>query len=398
LRFFARELPKRHANAFHFTSRERFEREIADLDRRLDRLNGDQVIVSLEHIANLVGDGHTNVAFPADRANLPLDVARFGDDYRVTTVGPGLEKALGTRLIKVQGTPIARVRELLVPLTPVNETPWLAEGRIQEFLTTGMVLHGLGIIPHRDTARYTVANDSGREFRIDVRALAPGAQPKWTPVYKNPPLFRQKPDEGFWYTYLADSKTVYCSFRSYKGLGKQARELLKLVAEKRPDKLVIDLRQNGGGDYTEGQRHLVEPLKALPNINRRGHLFVLIGAKTFSAAMSNSAHFRDRTAAILVGEPIGEKPNSYQESRRMTLPNSHLIVRYSVRFYKFVASGENVIRPDQEIVPTWEEYKAGRDPALEWVLKYKTEDRRHGTDPIPGIDWTSPSKGGLNTV
>jgi hypothetical protein len=35
-----------------------------------------------------------------------------------------------------------------------------------------------------------------------------------------------------------------------------------------------------------------------------------------------------------------------------------------------VESGENIIRPDQEIVPTWAEHKAGRDPVLEWVLKY----------------------------
>jgi hypothetical protein len=95
----------------------------------------------------------------------------------------------------------------------------------------------------------------------------------------------------------------------------------------------------------------------------------LIGPDTFSAAMSNSAHFRARTNALLVGEPIGEKPNSYQESRQLTLPNSHLLVRYSVRFYRFVESGENLIRPDQEIVPSWNDFKSGRDPVLEWVLK-----------------------------
>jgi hypothetical protein len=99
---------------------------------------------------------------------------------------------------------------------------------------------------------------------------------------------------------------------------------------------------------------------------------VLIGPQTFSAAMSNSAHFRAQTAAILVGRPIGERPNSYQEVRYMRLPNSRLGVSYSVRFYKFVSSGENLIRPDQEIIPTWADFQAGRDPVLDWVLKYPT--------------------------
>ena len=121
---------------------------------------------------------------------------------------------------------------------------------------------------------------------------------------------------------------------------------------------------------------MVLPIRDLPDINRRGHLFVLVGPDTFSAAMSNSAHFRYQTNAILVGQQIGEKPNSYQEAREMKLPNSQWTVRYSVRFYKFVETGDNVIRPDQEIIPTWNDYKSGRDPVLEWVLAY---DAGNGT-------------------
>jgi hypothetical protein len=373
LQFFARELPKRHANAFHHVTKERFETEIANLDRRLGSLNGDEVYVALDRIANLIGDGHTYVRFPPDRANIPLDFERFGDEYRVTQVAPGLEKALGACVVKVHDTPVARARETLLALTPQDETEWLAEGRIEGFLTTGMMLHGAGIIPDRNITRYTFADDAGREFTMDVHALPPDARPKWIPASKEPPLFRQRPDERFWYTYLAEPKTVYCSFRGYGGLGKAAPGLLKLVAEQRPEKLVIDLRENGGGDYTEGLRHLVHPIKDLTDINRKGHLFVLIGPHTFSAAMSNSAHFRTQTAAILVGQPIGEKPNSYQEARRLTLPNSRLVVSYSVRFYKFIEGGENVIRPDQEIVPSWIDFKAGRDPVLEWVLKYRAK-------------------------
>jgi hypothetical protein len=30
-----------------------------------------------------------------------------------------------------------------------------------------------------------------------------------------------------------------------------------------------------------------------------------------------------------------------------------------------------MIRPDQEIIPSWNDFKAGRDPVLEWVLKYE---------------------------
>src|SRR5262245_40492495 len=72
LQFFARELPKRHANAFHHTPRERFEAAVAELDGRLEGMNGDEVYVGLNRLANLIGDAHTFVRFPPNIAKLPL--------------------------------------------------------------------------------------------------------------------------------------------------------------------------------------------------------------------------------------------------------------------------------------------------------------------------------------
>jgi hypothetical protein len=370
LQFLARELPKRHANAFHFTSRERFEAEVAALDHKLSQLNSDEIYVGMDRIANLIGDGHTYIRAPADNANFPIALQHFGDDYRLTATASGNENALGARVIKIQDTPIARARELLLPLTPSDETQLLRDSRVLNFLTTGIFLHGIGIIPERNTARYTLVDDNGKEFAIDVRAVAPADSSRlnWTFAFKEPPLFLQRPEENFWYTYLPDSHTVYCSFRGYKDLGEHSKGLFDLISQQHPDKLVIDMRLNGGGDYDEGLKYLVHPIRDLSSINRKGHLFVLVGPTTFSAAMSNAAHFRYQTNAILVGQQIGEKPNSYQEAREMKLPNSHWTVRYSVKFYKFVQVGENVIRPDKEIAPSWEDYRTGRDPVLQWVL------------------------------
>jgi len=132
--------------------------------------------------------------------------------------------------------------------------------------------------------------------------------------------------------------------------------------------LILDMRDNGGGDNTVGYREIVKPLLACTDLNRKGHLYVLVGAETFSAAMNNAAQLQDETNAILVGETIGERPNSYQEPRQFQLPNSHLIVRASTRYYTFRKTGENAVRPDKEIIPTWDDVKAGRDPVLDWTL------------------------------
>jgi hypothetical protein len=375
LAFLARELPKRHANAFHFISRERFQAEVDQLNGKLDRLNSDEIYVGMDRIVNLIGDGHTYIRVPTDNAKFPIDLQRFGEEYRVIATTSQYEKALGTRLTKIQDAPVAGAREAVLTLTPSDETQVLRDSRVSGFLTLGIVLHGMGIISNRNVAHYVFAEDDGQEFAINIDSVALGESSKlrWVSVPKEPPLFRQRPDDNFWCTYLSDSRTVYCSFRGYKDLGKHSKVLFALIKQQHADKVVIDMRLNGGGDYNVGLKYLVHPLRTLPDMNRKGHLFVLIGPNTFSAAMSNSAHFRYQTNAILVGQQIGEKPNSYQEARQMKLPNSHWTVRYSVKFYQFVDTGENVIRPDQEIIPSWEDYRSGRDPVLQWVLNYNAE-------------------------
>ena len=67
LRFLARELPKRHANAFHFTPRERFEEAVADLDSKLTN-DADTAWVGLQRVVSLVGDAHTYLQTPQDSA------------------------------------------------------------------------------------------------------------------------------------------------------------------------------------------------------------------------------------------------------------------------------------------------------------------------------------------
>ena len=157
---------------------------------------------------------------------------------------------------------------------------------------------------------------------------------------------------------MPDGKTVYANFRRYDSLERDARALFDLVDESKATRLVIDLRQNGGGDFFKGRRSLVERIKRRPAINAKGHLYVLIGRKTFAAALANAVDFRKDTQAILVGEPIGERPNSYSENDEMTLPNSKLVVSYSTRYYRFVDEDVPAVLPDVRIDPTWPDFKA----------------------------------------
>jgi len=373
LHYFAAEVPKQHANAFYHLSRQEFDAAVAKADHDLDHMNGDEAYVAIDRIANTIGDGHTFVMWPDDLSKFPIDVRLFDGDYRVAGVLPGNERALGARIVKVGDWPLEKVLEALRTLTPAAETKILADIRIEDFLSIGMLLHGLGIIKDRNAATYTLSDTKGKQFTLTLHGQSMSAEMmvKWVRPFRERPLYLQNRSQGLWCEHLDKWQTLYCSFRNYDHLQENAAHLFSAIGKRHPSKVVIDMRLNLGGDYTLGEKYLIDPLLQMPDINKRGHLFVLISAYTFSAGMSNAAQFRSKTTAILLGQTIGERPNSYQEARELRLPNSHLIVRVSTRFYKFADGDENLVRPDKEIPLTWKDYAAGTDAVLEAAEQYK---------------------------
>ena len=363
---FSHELPRRHANAFYALSRAAFDAEVTELDARIANANGDEMFVGLQKIAKSIGDGHTGLVAPKDRRVMPLKIARFGSDFRIVATGPGVERALGMGVVKIGGMPIADVWQRVLTLTSAEELEQLRTSEALIYLARGYALHGLGITGDRTHALYTLEDESGHDFDLDVMGLLPGQDANLHAPGDDKALRLMQKDAPFACQALTDSSAVYCVWRGYQNLATNAKQMFALM--KNAQKLILDMRDNGGGDNTVGYREIVKPLRARADPNRKGYLYVLVGAETFSAAMNNAAQLQDETNAILVGETIGERPNSYQEPRQFQLPNSHLVVRASTLYYTFRKAGENAVRPDKEIIPTWDDVKAGRDPVLDWVL------------------------------
>jgi hypothetical protein len=370
LSYFATEVPKVHGNAFYHLSREEFAKMVSNANSQMEHADGDQAYVAIDRIANAIGDGHTFVIWPENLARIPLNIRLLDGQYRITAVAPGNEQLLGTRVTKVGGMPIDSAVEKLRSLTPATETKALGDIRIEDFLAIGMLLHGVGIIPDRNSVTYTVADDRGTEFTATLHGttMDDAMKAAHITVFQQRPLYMQNHESGLWCEFLEKSQVLYCNFSNYENLQENAAKMLTEIEKHHPKKLAIDMRFNLGGDYTLGEKYLIQPLKSMPELNHKGHLFVLVSPYTFSAGMSNAAQFRSQTAAILVGQPIGERPNSYQEAREIRLPNSHLVVRVSTKYYEFSsADGENVIEPDKTVPRTWEDYRAGREAPLEWI-------------------------------
>lgn len=362
--FFARELPKRHKSAFHAVTQEQFAAEVASLRAKAGQANDDEMIVGLMRIAARVGDGHTYVHLPSNSHQLPITVAYIEGAHRVVRgAGPAAD-LVGGRLTRIDDTSIdeaiARIRTIL----PQAESEVLFVAFAPLRLSIAEVLHGLGITKSAVAARFTVLLDDGTERSAEVSSIGLAEKPDWRTATASPPLYRQRPEEGFWFTWLAEAGTVYVGFRKYDDLRAKSRELWSFVDSQPVKKIAIDLRQNGGGDFTVGKKYLVDEVARRPKLRT----YVLTSGRTFSAALKNAIDFREIAHATLVGETIGERPNSYSENDEMRLPRSQMQVSYSTRYYQFLPN-DGLVTPDKEILPTWADWLAGRDPVLDWILQ-----------------------------
>lgn len=375
LQYLATELSKRHKNAFHQVSREQFEKAVNELDGQIPVLKDYEIEIGLVRIGALIGDGHTYVNAWRTYHFFPLDVNWFGNELRVTRAAPVYSRVLGTRVIKIEDKSLTQVKTMLNRLIPQGETEGYALNASAFFILSSEALNGLGITKGLETARWTFADDKGKQFTLDIAPVAQRYRDiKMLPAVANQPLYLQRPKEEFWYTYLSDTQTVFLNFKAYPQNFKEAVQGLFDFIDRHPTKrLIIDMRQNGGGDFTKVRAFLIPVLKLRPALNKRGHLFVVTGRDTFSAAMTNVVDLRKETEAILVGEPTGARPNGYQEKRELILPNSGLRVSYSAEYYQFQEKDTPAVMPDKRIDPKWVAYKAGRDPIMEWIRSYRAK-------------------------
>lgn len=394
LRYLAAELPRRHKNAFHTVTRAQFDRAVTELDSAIATLNDDQIVVGLKRITAMIGDGHTSCSSPTTFHFFPLEFYWFGDTLRVTRIAPQYRRALGTRLVQVGDTRVEDAYAAVSKLIPPGEGELWVQRLSPLYFRVPEVLHGLGVLPTAERGRYTFEDDTGTRFSLDVEPATRTAaarstqlqteQALWLTAAKAEPLYRQRPNEHLWFTYLKDDQTVFFKFNGYPGYWAFRRfsgQLLDFMDHHPVKRLVIDLRHNGGGNMTQFKWFLLPGLVERRfheehawwprEIKRLRHVYVAIGRETFSAGMLNAVELKNEMAAILVGEPTGGRPNAYSEngkSGRIELPNSHLVVYVSTRYYRLSDEDTLGLMPDRRIDLSWPAFVAGRDPVMEWIL------------------------------
>lgn len=133
-----------------------------------------------------------------------------------------------------------------------------------------------------------------------------------------------------------------------------------------------DLRHNPGGNFQKS-RPIVEGIRKRRSINQKGHLFVITGRNTGSAATKTAAQLKTSTEAIIVGEDSRSNPNFSYNSEHFRLPNSRLEVGYTEELRRLFPELGDTVPIDVAVENTFEDYRSDRDRVLETVLTYEKE-------------------------
>ncbi|MFN0141108.1 MAG: hypothetical protein ACKVQW_13600 [Pyrinomonadaceae bacterium] len=384
LRYFAVQIEKTHKNAYHSTSRDEFQWAIADLDSRLSTLEDHQVIVEIMRIVAMVGDGHTGVRWGQLAASgmLPVIFYVYEDGIVVQRAAPEHANLVGAKLKRVGSTPIADALERLRPYI-WRDNEMGVKSAVSWYLASPKILHATRLSSSTDVAEFVIEKD-GRETTVQLRPTGklddlfrpPADWANARPANVTVPTYLKDTSVNFRFEELSASKTFYIQFNAVQDAqGETVEAFFKRAFEtadrSTAERLVIDLRANGGGNNYLNLPVTTGAIRSRFNV--RGKFFVIIGRETFSAAQNAVNDLEKYTNAIFVGEPTGASPNHFGDARPIILPNSKLRIQASTLWWqdKDPRDTRKWTAPSLAADLTSDDYQNGRDPALEAILNYK---------------------------
>ena len=148
------------------------------------------------------------------------------------------------------------------------------------------------------------------------------------------------------------------------------RDALAEVDHQKPAYVIVDFRYNSGGDGSKVSGMIHQFIKREDNPPWK-HLYILTGRKTFSAAIMAMAAFIDHTRVSIIGEPAGAPLDSYGDPTTIDLPRAGLELNVSTLWHQLEDAGARyaIIPVDVPAPFSFADYQAGRDPAVDAVLR-----------------------------
>ncbi len=385
----------------------------AQAQRLLARLRADAAGLSHEHfvlrvaeIAALADNGHTSIdnnAFMKNTPRLPLRTFWFVDGLYVIYADAANADLLGARIDSIDGRTIDEVYRTIrvyrggtdafrrTQLIPMLESPGLLEAAGVANERLALTLSGIDASGVPFTRRI-VAEERDRSAWVSstARLLHPdrlGRRNMQSFLHNSDemPPYLHAPDQLFWRESLTDGALYVRLDHNADSDDAPIQPFLDGVLETLRTTpapyVILDMRINGGGDYTKTYAFA----RALPQAASGAPIYVITSPWTFSAAITTVAALEDAGGdqVTIVGDEVGDRLDFWAEGDAFILPNAFLRVHYATGRHIYDGPCNDIdhcfwlnlrypvrissLAPDIRAPLTFEAYRNGRDPALDAI-------------------------------
>ncbi|RKR80256.1 peptidase S41-like protein [Mucilaginibacter gracilis] len=373
--FFMKSAADIHPNLYHDISAEQLVVKVDSLIKVLpDSLSVLRAYRAFAEVTAFINEGHTGINMPKQMRQqlkagtfktVPLQVTGYDGKYFIANLlAPG-NSLKGIKILAVNGEAAEHIFKRITAL----------KGGLQSFRKVSAVNSFRLYLPIIGITQPYLINYIGEnnvKGMVSVNAISESEY--------NTSIAKPNNTQPYTFT-VKDDLYGYLNFKSmvsYNGFKRFCDSVFEVLDHKHIDKLVVDLRENGGGNSQlgwyllnyitdkpfrmagESERKVSQQFRTYIEANRdiyasqytdflklpngaffkigsteldkpmdlkykfKGKACFLIGPYTFSSANMLSAAIKDFKLATLIGEPTGEPGNDYGELCNINLPQTGL--------------------------------------------------------------------------
>ncbi|WP_299532792.1 S41 family peptidase [Ulvibacterium sp.] len=315
--------------------------------RQSDTMSKNEVRVALMALVAKLKDGHSGIwirdmVFPGNGTKwFPIRMYYFEEGLYIIASDKKYADYVGGKVEQIGALSVSEVSRKLFEISN-GENEYGDMFKVPFFMIYPPILAGLGILEDETaplTLKVRLSNGSLEKVQVNAESYEGGLEdffdefqaPSSNSVRLDEKLGIQWPSSKwdvnppYHLEYLEDKATLYMKLNVLKdppnhSITDTYTELWEVVEKKEVDKLIVDLRNNGGGNLFNAWPFVFK-LRQFPRLNKENKLIVLVGRKTFSAATAFLSMLETHTNAIFIGEPSGGRPNQTEGTPEFPPPS-----------------------------------------------------------------------------
>ena len=357
-----------HKDFYNSVSKADADTKYNELSRNVDKMDEADFYFTLSSYLALSHDSHTSLSSQDIYQHflyIPIQLNFIGDRLYGVSGRAEYEHLLAKEVTRINTVPVDEIVRRGASTVPHDNEVYLKLWLGGQLNNTAF-LKFIGVAEDKSLP-VTLTFSDGTEASLDTMDVMSLRSGQLVSAMK---AYSQYIYQGYYAVRDLGNKTILISYNTCSEdpeypIKEFTEEIKRTIKEVKPEKIIVDLRYNGGGNSA-----LFDPIiKVLKK--QKCTKYCLIGGNTFSSAILNAVSLKDDAGFTRVGSPTGGSINHFGELKSFTLPDTGWEVYYSTKFFKMSRKYDGPIRPDVTINHSIEDYVSGRDAEMEYCLSEK---------------------------